>query len=124
MPWWSQLPQLLRFDRRVQIVVLSVALVLVVATLWPRAEKTISVAHLKKHPEQFADTPVRVGGRVGEVFPVGGSWAFTLVQGRDTIVVFTRSRVPKQRERTVVVGTLSTGYLDGQSRVAIFEATR
>jgi hypothetical protein len=92
-------------------------------TFWPRHEKTTSIAHLKEHPERYADTPVRVGGRVSEVFAVGGSWAYTMVQGRDTIVVFSRTREPKLRERIVVIGTLSRGYLDGQSRVAIFEST-
>lgn len=124
LPWWSQVPQLLRFDRRVQLVLLTMALVLAVIALRPRPEKTISVGHLKEHAERYADTQVRVGGRVGEVFAVGGSWAYTLVQGRDTIVVFSRTRRPKPREKIIVVGTLSNGYLDGQSRAAIFEATR
>jgi len=34
-----------------------------------------------------------------------------------------KPREPKIREPIVVVGTLSRGYLDGQSRVAIFEST-
>ena len=123
-PWWTQVGSALRADRRVQGA-LGVALIIVlVFTFWPRSEKTISVAHLREHPERYADTPVRVGGRVSEVFAVGGSWAYTVVQGRDTIVVFSRTRSPKPREAVVVVGTLSTGYLDGQSRVAIFESTR
>jgi len=122
-PWWSNVADSLRSDRRVQLG-LSVALLAVLLfTLWPRGEKTTSIAHLKEHPEKYADTPVRVGGRVSEVFAVGGSWAYTVVQGRDTIVVFSRTREPKVREPIVVVGTLSRGYLDGQSRVAIFEAT-
>ena len=124
LPWWEQVPQLLRFDRRVQLFVLSLVFVLAVRALWPHAEKTVSVAHLKEHADRYADTQVRVGGNVGEVFPVGGSWAYTLVQGRDTIVVFTRTHRPRPREHVVVIGTLSNGYLDGLSRVAIFEATR
>lgn len=124
LPWWSQVPQLLRFDRRVQMVLLCMVLALAVAAFWPRAEKTISVAHLKEHADRYADTQVRVGGIVSEVYPVGGSWAYTLLQGRDTIVVFSRTRRPQPRERVVVVGTLSRGYLDGKSRAAIFEATR
>lgn len=124
MPWWAQIPQQLRSDRRVQLGALTVILLIAVATFWPREEKTISVAHLKDHADRYADTQVRVGGRVSEVFAVGGSWAYTLVQGRDTIVVFSRTRRPQARERVVVVGTLSNGYLDGQSRAAIFEATR
>jgi hypothetical protein len=124
LPWWSQLPQLVRFDRRVQLVALSLVLGLALIATWPRGERMISVAHLKEHAERYADTRVRVRGRVSEVFAVGGSWAYTLVQGRDTIVVFSRTRRPQPRERVVVVGTLSNGYLDGQSRAAIFESTR
>jgi hypothetical protein len=124
LPWWSQVPALLRFDRRVQLVLLSLVLVLAVMAFWPRAEKTISVGHLKEHADRYADTEVRVGGRVSEVFAVGGSWAYTLVQGRDTIVVFSRTRRPEPRQQIIVIGTLSNGYLDGQSRAAIFEATR
>lgn len=124
LPWWSQLPQLMRFDRRVQLVVLSFVLVLAVMAFWPRAEKTVSIGHLIQHADRYADTEVRVGGRVSEVFAVGSSWAYTVVQGRDTIVVFSRTRHPEPRQSVVVIGTLSNGYLDGQSRAAIFEATR
>ena len=123
-PWWTRIGITLRVDRRVQIALGAALLALLVYSVWPRSEKTISIAHLKEHAQRYADTPVRVGGRVSEVFPVGGSWAYTVVQGRDTIVVFSRTRAPKPREQVVVVGTLSTGYLDGQSRVAIFESTR
>jgi hypothetical protein len=121
---WSAFPGLLLSDRRVQLGALGLVVLLAAMTFWPRGEKTISVAHLREHAERYADTQVRVSGRVSEVFPVGGSWAFTLLQGRDTIVVFTRTREPRRDERLVVVGTLSTGFLDGVSRVAIFEATR
>jgi hypothetical protein len=67
---------------------------------------------------------VSVSGRVDEVFQVGGSWAWTLVQGRDTIVVFSRVRGPRERERVTVVGTVSRGWFGGESRLALFEATR
>jgi len=119
--WWNSMPNLARLDPRVALVVGLLVLAAGAYTFWPRHEKTISVAHLKEHPERYADTQVRVGGRVSEVFSVGGSWAYTLVQGRDTIVVFSRTRAPRVRDHVVVVGSLSTGYLDGQSRAAIFE---
>ena len=124
LPWWSELPALMKLDRRLQFAALLAILGLALAAFWPRPEKTISVAHLKSDPAHYADQQVRVGGRVAEVFPVGGSVAFTLVQGRDTIVVFSRSRTPKPREKVIVIGTLSTGYLGGETRTAIFEATR
>jgi len=122
-PWWSTLAEQLRGDWRVKAVIGLLLVAVLAYTFWPRHEKTTSIAHLKEHPERYADTPVRVGGRVSEVFAVGGSWAYTVVQGRDTIVVFSRTREPRVRERIVVIGTLSRGYLDGQSRVAIFEST-
>jgi hypothetical protein len=122
-PWWLEMGARLRDDRRVQLGLALALLAALVFTFWPRGERTTSIAHLKEHPERYADTPVRVGGRVSEVFAVGGSWAYTVVQGRDTIVVFSRTRAPKVREPIVVIGTLSRGFLDGQSRVAIFEAT-
>jgi len=123
VPWWAEAPRHLLADRRVQLALGGLVLIVAVLALWPRGDRMISVAHLKQHPEQYADTQVRVSGRVAEVFPVGGSWAYWLVQGRDTIVVFSRTRVPRLRERVVVVGALSSGFLDGQSRVAIFEST-
>ena len=64
---------------------------------------------------------VHVEGRVGEVFPVGGGYAFYLRDGRDTMVVFTRSRTPERDEHVKIDGTVSTGYLDGQARTALFE---
>ena len=123
----SGLPKLqtvLATDRRVQAAVLVVVAIVLAMTFWPREEKTISVAHLKSEPERFADTQVRVSGKVVEIYPVGSSWAYALVQGRDTIVVFTRMGSPTLHEKRVVVGTLSNGYLDGTSRAAIFETNR
>ena len=65
-----------------------------------------------------------MSGRVGETFPVGGGYAFYLHQGRDTIVVFTRSRVPTFRQRVQIVGSVSTGFLEGVPHAAIFEAVK
>ena len=65
---------------------------------------------------------MRVKGRIGDVFPIGDGYVFNLHQGRDTVVVFTRSRLPVSHEKAEVVGTVSTGYLDGVPRVAVFEA--
>jgi len=123
----SGLPKLqtaLATDRRVQVAVLLVVAIVLAMTFWPREEKTVSVAHLKSEPERFADTQVRVSGKVVEIYPVGSSFAYALLQGRDTIVVFTRMGAPKLHEKRVVVGTLSNGYLDGTSRAAIFETNR
>jgi hypothetical protein len=79
------------------------------------------VREIRRHAEQWEGRAVHVSGRVGEVFSIGQGVVYQLHQGRDTIVVFSRSRVPEPRQRVSVQGTVSTGYLDGAPRVAILE---
>jgi len=64
---------------------------------------------------------VRIHGTVGEAFRVGAGWAFYVHQGKDTIVVFSRLRTPEARAKIKLYGTVSTGYLDGKARPALFE---
>jgi hypothetical protein len=123
-PWFLRLPEIIGTNRAVQLGLVVIVLAIGAYVFWPRAEMTTSIGHLKDHPERFADQQVKVNGRVSEVFPVGGGFAYTLVQARDTIVVFTRWHQPKRQERLTVVGTVSSGFLDGQARLAIFEAAR
>ena len=123
-PWYMRLPEILSTNRTAQLLLVLVAVAIAAFLFWPRDEKTTSIGHLKEQPQRYADTQVRVNGRVAEVWPVGGSFAYTLVQGRDTIVVFTRWHQPRRQDRITVIGTLSSGFLDGQSRLAIFEAAK
>ena len=88
------------------------------------ANDTISISTIRHHPERFDGAAVKIKGRVGEVFMVGGGYAFYLHQGRDTMVVFTRSRVPIRREEVTIAGSISNGMLDGKSRQALFETAR
>jgi hypothetical protein len=67
---------------------------------------------------------VKVAGRVGQVFHVGGGFAYYLHDGRDTLVVFTRTRKPEERQHVTVLGTMSTGYLDGLPTLALFESNQ
>ncbi len=123
-PGWMVALDHLRASRGMQIVICLALLVLVAAWIcWPRGEPGVSLSTLRHHPERFDGLTVRVKGRVGEVFRVGGGYAFGLIQGRDTIVVFTRSRVPAPRQRVTVVASVSTGFLDGAPRQALFETT-
>jgi hypothetical protein len=122
LPWWARAVDMLRSDRRVQALVLLVALVAGGIAAWPRDGGTASIAELKAHAERYDGRQVTVKGRVGEVFAVGGGHAFNLHQGRDTLVVFTRVRVPRTRDQVSVNGALSTGFLDGQARLALFES--
>jgi hypothetical protein len=43
------------------------------------------------------------------------------MQGRDTIVAFARARAPQPHEVLTVKGQVSTGFLDGLPRQALFE---
>lgn len=121
MPWWMQGPWVLRNDRRIQALVGVVLLALLTLALWPRGERPMSLGYLRHHPEKFDGVGVLVRGRVGQVFRVGGGYAFNLLDARDTLVVFTRSRTPVERQRVTLRGTLSTGYLDGLPTLALFE---
>jgi hypothetical protein len=56
------------------------------------------------------------------VFHVGGGYAFYLLDGRDTLVVFTRSRTPVERQHVRISGTMSNGSLDGLPTLALFES--
>jgi hypothetical protein len=123
-PWWIIALDGLRTSRTVQIgvAVAFVMLVLLAGWLWPRGVGTTSLSELRSYPSRFDGRAVVVRGRVGDdVFAVGAGWAFYLVQGRDTIVTFTRGQMPKPHDVVTVKGQVSTGFLDGVPRQALFE---
>lgn len=124
VPWWMQVPQLLREDRRVQVLAGLLGVLLLTLVFWPRAERSLSIGSLRRDATRYDGQSVRVSGRIGEVFEVGGGHAFYLHQGRDTLVVFTRSRTPRRGDGVTVVGTISTGYLNGQAGTALFETPK
>jgi len=107
-------------------VVIGVAAgVLVVAGLFaffvPRGPASIPLARIRQHPEAYDGRIIKVQGQAGETFTVGGNFVFDLRQGRDTIVVYSRTRRPSLHERVEATGTVSIGYLDGAPRLALFE---
>lgn len=109
-------------DRRLWIAVPCVAVVAVIAAFaWPKESPGVSISTIRKHAAELDGKLVTVKGRVGEVFPVGSSFVYYLHQGRDTLVVFSRSRAPNPKERLSVTGTISTGFLEGAPRAALFE---
>lgn len=120
-PFWVVAMDELQSNPRI-LVLSGVGLVLILAAwmFWPRAEKGVSLHELRSHPDRYDAQTVRLEGRVGEVFNVGAGWAYNLHQGRDTIVVFTRGIAPHTRDRIAVTGSVSTGWLDGKPRQAIF----
>ena len=105
------------------LVFVALAVIAVVALMMfhPKEEQTVSIGAIHRHPERFDGRPVKVKGRVGEVYQVGGGYAFHLMQGREDLVVFTRSRVPVRREEVTIEGSISNGVLDGKTRQALFE---
>lgn len=123
--WWVVVGDNLRHDWRI-VVAAGAGLALLAAGLWlvPRQDPGTPLSQIRRHPGQFDGRFVVVTGQVGDVFPLGGGHAFYFVQGRDTIVAFTRSRVPVPRQRLRLEGQISTGFLDGLPRQALFERTR
>ena len=122
-PWWMVLLDELRTRRKVQVIAAVVALGVSAVTfaLWPRGAAGVPLSKIRGNPAAYDGQSVVVHGKIGEVYPVGGGYAFYLLQGRDTIVTFTRSRVPEPRQNVVVQGQISTGFLDGEARQALFE---
>lgn len=124
-PWWMIALDALRTDWRVQAAV-GGAIVMVLALgwwLWPRGVGSTSITDLRRHPKQYDGRTIDVRGRVGhDVFQVAGGYTFFLLQGRDTIVTFSRGAQPRPGEVVTVKGQISTGFLDGVPRQALFEA--
>ena len=120
-PIWVVAMDWLQTNPRVMVLI-GLGLVAIVSAwiFWPRSEKGVSLHDLRGHAARYDGQTVRLNGRVGEVFNVGAGWAFNLHQGRDTIVVFTRGAAPRTRDKVSIVGSVSTGYLDGSPRQAIF----
>jgi hypothetical protein len=123
-PWWAVALDGVRSNRAIQLGALALLLGALAWFMWPRSEPTVSIGTIQQHPERFNGATVRVRGRVGDVYDVGGAYAYYLVQGRDTIVVFSRTRRPYRNEKLQVSGSISTGYLDGVARPSIFEVVQ
>jgi hypothetical protein len=87
----------------------------------PRGEPATSLRSILDDAAALDGATVRVSGVVGQTFPVGEGHAFYLHQGRDTIVVFTRRRTPTTDQRIELEASVSTGYLAGRPRPALFE---
>jgi hypothetical protein len=124
-PWWVVLLDDLRTKRSTQLVAVACALA-VAGLLYFRSSReaaTIPLSKIRGNPALFDGRSVVVRGKIGEVYPVGGGYAFYLMQGRDTIVAFTTTRVPMPRQKVVVRGQVTTGFLDGTPRQALFESS-
>jgi hypothetical protein len=121
-PWWAVAVDALQTNRALQLGVFAVLLAVLAWFMWPRSQPTVSIRSIHDHPERYDGVMVRVQGRVGDVYEVGGAYAFYLEQGRDTIVVFSRVRQPYRNERLHVSGSVSMGYLDGIARPSLFES--
>ena len=80
-----------------------------------------SLSRIRQHPEAFDGRQVSLRGKAGETFLIGGNYVFQLRQGRDTIVVYSRTRRPSMHESVLATGTISIGYLDGVPRLALIE---
>jgi hypothetical protein len=120
--WKTQLLDRLRSDPRTQLIVLACLVVLALIPLFARKASQTSLSQIRKHPQRYDGQVVTVEGRVGQVFSMGGSHVYYLHQGRDTLVVFTRLSPPLPLQKVTVKGSVSTGYLEGVARVALFDS--
>jgi hypothetical protein len=107
------------------LIAIGVVAILTIASMvfFGPKDNGVSLSKIRHNSTAYDGQLVKVHGKVGEVYPVGGGYSFYLLQGRDTMVVFTRSRTPVTNERVSVSGVVSTGVLNGQVRQAILETT-
>ena len=119
-PWMVVVDALLH-NRQLQMLIGLLVVAFLAWTFWPRGESNVSVSRIRHHPELFDGQTVRIHGKIGDVYAIAGGYTFYLLSGRDTMVVFTRSRVPLRDDNVSIRGTISTGYLDGVPRQALFE---
>jgi len=76
-PIWVIALDALRSNGKLQLLLLAGLIVTLGAWIfWPRSEPGISLHTLKREAAQRDGQVVRVDGRVGEVFQVGGGYAF------------------------------------------------
>ena len=121
--WWELL--LARVFTPVGLAALGAVVIVIIAAslLFGPKDNSVPLSKIRRDPVGYDGKAVKVSGKVGEVYPVGGGYSFYLLQGRDTIVVFTRSRTPVPNERVSVSGVISTGVLNGAPRQALLETS-
>jgi hypothetical protein len=121
-PWLEPLvARVFSLPGLIMIGVVVVALIARTMFFGPK-DNSVSLSKIRHNATAYDGQLVQVRGRVGEVYPVGGGYSFYLLQGRDTMVVFTRTRTPVTSERVSVSGVISTGVLNGEVRQALLES--
>lgn len=120
--WIEKIRTLANANPKIAAIVLA-AVSLITAGIYfmTRTEKTTSLAFVREQAASLDGQTVTVEGKIGEVYQMGSSYAYLLHQGRDTVVIYTRTSHPIPGERVVISGSVSTGFLDGVPRVAIFQ---
>jgi hypothetical protein len=118
---WKVVVERVRTDRRIQVAAAIAGLAAMIVPMIMDWTSVVPVGRIRRDPVAFDGQNVKLRGTVGEVFAVGSSHTYYLHDGRDTIVVFTRLQPPRMRQRVTVVGSVSTGYLEGVPRAALFQ---
>jgi hypothetical protein len=122
-PWWEPLLAQALTPRGLIVMGVAVIAIIAVMLLFGPKDNSVPLSRIRHNAKQYDGQLVKVRGKVGEVYPVGGGYSFYLLQGRDTIVVFTRSRTPVSNDHVSVSGVISTGVLNGQVRQALLESS-
>jgi len=121
-PWYLVWSEAVATQRRVQVLLLLVVAAVAAFFFFARGGTSgASLGAILRHPENYEGRSVVVRGEVLEIFDVGTGHAFQIRQGRDMVVVYSTLREPRLHDRVEVSGIVSTGYLDGKPRIAIFE---
>jgi hypothetical protein len=105
------------------IMLLIIAAVLLVGYLiyLSIANRGEAIARIQHYPDRYDGRLVSVSGHAGESFSMGSSVSYYLIQGRDSLIVFSRHGSPRKNQGVRVTGSISVGYLEGRPRPALFE---
>ena len=120
-PWWELLLARARTPFGLLVMGAGGIAIVVVMLLSRPKDTSVPLSKIRHDAARYDGQQVTVRGKVGEVYPVGGGYSFYLLRGRDTIVVFTRSRTPVSDQQVSVTGVVSTGALNGEVRQALLE---
>lgn len=122
-PWWEGLLAQALTPAGLMVMGGAAVAIVVLSVLFGPKDNSVALSKIRHNAREYDGQAVKVRGKVGEVYPVGGGYAFYLLQGRDTIVVFTRSRTPVPDDHVSVSGVISTGVLNGAPRQALLETS-
>lgn len=108
------------FSRKILTIVFAFALLLLTiscssSSLWG----TTKIADLLASPSQYANSVVRVKGKVTESFILLGTGYFTIADGTGAIAVIPSKTYPKSGEEVTIKGQVKNAFVIGEKSLTV-----